>query len=293
MNVVNFKTPISNVATLSSAAMLVNLTVTQWTARKLDKKVSVDIDIENNTTTRSGNYNKNLLAGDSALSNLQKLGSAARAYHNNVTTPWSDMGPRLLPTALFFDYKKEMARFEKLYTQEVDAFLLDYPHKIAYAQYTLGDLYNHEDYPTLDNIRGKFGLTVSYMPLPEAGDFRLDINNQGLRELQEQYQTMYNDSLSNAMQSVWDRLYDSLTRLSNGLRIENGKRGIIVQSTFDGAKELCDLLSHLNIGQDTKLESMRAALESAMYGLDVTDVRNSDYQRTVLKSSVDDILSKF
>jgi hypothetical protein len=293
MNVVNFKTPISNVATLSSAAMLVNLTVTQWTARKLDKKVSVDIDIENNTTTRSGNYNKNLLAGDSALSNLQKLGSAARAYHNNVTTPWSDMGPRLLPTALFFDYKKEMARFEKLYTQEVDAFLLDYPHKIAYAQYTLGDLYNHEDYPTLDNIRGKFGLTVSYMPLPEVGDWRVDINNQGLQELKEQYAKLYEESIDNAMSDVWSRLYDSRSRLSNGLRIENGKRGIIVGSTFDGAKELCTLLSHLNVNGDTKLESMRAALENALYGLDVEDVRKSDYQRTLLKSSVDSILDKF
>jgi len=283
----------SNVATLSSSAMLVNLTVTQWTARKLDKKVSIGIDIDNNTTTRSGNYNKNLLAGDSALSNLQKLGGAARSYHNSVTTPWSDMGPRLLPTSLFFQYKQEMAKFEKSYQQEVEAFLLDYPQKMAYAQYTLGDLYNHEDYPTLENIRGKFGLTISYMPLPESGDFRLDINNQGLQELRSQYEVMYNNSLSNAMQSVWDRLYDSLTRLSNGLRIEDGRRGIIVQSTFDGAKELCDLLTHLNIGQDTKLESMRQALESAMYGVDVKDVRDSDYQRTILKSAVDSILDKF
>jgi hypothetical protein len=59
------------------------------------------------------------------------------------------------------------------------------------------------------------------------------------------------------------------------------------------AKELCDLLTHLNISGDTKLESMRQALESSMYGLDVKDVRNSDYQRTILKSAVDDILSKF
>jgi len=292
-NVLKFQPVPSNVATLSSSAMLVNLSIAQWSGRRLDKKVSAEIDIDKNTTTRVGNYHKALLAGDGELAGIQKLGSAIRTYHHSVTAPWADVGPRLLPTSLFFEYKKNMSRFEQQYTHAVNDFLNNYPYKVSMARHSLGDLYNPDDYPTTSELQGRFKIDISYMPLPESGDWRVDVGNQGLKDLKDQYETLYNASLSNAMSDVWSRLYDSLTRLSNGLRIENGKRGIIVGSTFDGAKELCTLLSHLNLNNDTKLESMRQALENAMYGIDVDDVRNSDYQRTLLKSSVDSILDKF
>jgi hypothetical protein len=286
-------TPVSNVATLSSSAMLVDLTISQWSGRKLDKRVSDEIDRDNNTATKVVRANKDLLAGDSSLADIRTAGNMLRNYHDSVTMPWSKVGPRLLPTSLFMEYKKVMSKLEQTYSEKVNDFLNEYTYKVSQARYTLGSLYNSDDYPSTSDIQGRFKIEIRYLPLPEANDWRLDIGNQGMTDLRNQYETLYNDSISNAMSDIWSRLYDSLTRLSNGLRIEEGKRGIIVGSTFDNAKELCDLLSHLNISGDTKLESMRQSLESAMYGLDVTDVRNSDYQRTLLKSSVDDILGKF
>ena len=52
-----------NVSKLSSSALIVNLSMSIWTGRKLDKRVSEEVDQAKETRTRAGNYHKNLLAG--------------------------------------------------------------------------------------------------------------------------------------------------------------------------------------------------------------------------------------
>ena len=292
--ILQIKTPVtSNVVSLSSSAMLTTLRITQWSGRKYDKKVSMEIDITNNTTARSGNFNKALLAGDATLSKLQKLATSIRDYHNSHTSPWSDTGGRILPTALFFDYKAEMARLEQQYNNAVDVFINDYPFLIQAAMHTLGDLFNWDDYPTPSVIRNKFSMAVQYTPIPETGDFRIDITNSGVQELREQYELFYNDSINKAMTDTWDRLYKQLSQLSNGLRNEEGVKGRVHDSVLENAVSLCDLLVPLNITQDTKLESMRIQLQNALMGVTTEDIRKSDYTRAVIKDAVDDLLSKF
>lgn len=48
---------------LTKNAMLIELNISVWTARRLDRGVSAEVDVTNNTKTRAGNYHKNLLAG--------------------------------------------------------------------------------------------------------------------------------------------------------------------------------------------------------------------------------------
>ena len=52
---------------IATSSVLVDLNISVWTARKLDKNVSKEIDINKHTTTKAGNYNKHLLAGASEL----------------------------------------------------------------------------------------------------------------------------------------------------------------------------------------------------------------------------------
>ena len=45
---------------ISTSAVLVDLGISTWTARKLDKKVSEEIDETKGTKARAGNYHKKL-----------------------------------------------------------------------------------------------------------------------------------------------------------------------------------------------------------------------------------------
>ena len=286
-----------SVKSLSSSAMLVELSISLWTARKLDRKVSNDVDISNSTQTKAGNYHKNLLAGDDSLSAIQKLAGVVRTYHTNITSPWNDSGQRLLPTAKFLEYKQEMARLEREYWNLVNNFLPLYNTKISASAFQLGALFNRDEYPEVEQVEKKFGFYVRYTPLPEAGDFRVDVGNEAMAELKEEYDKLYASNLEKVTSDAWDRLNKILTQLSFGLRNEgnetDGKKGKVYTSVLDNAKELCGLLTHFNVSGDTELEAMRIRLEDSLFGLDANDFKESDFLRSEVKKEVDDMLSKW
>ena len=284
----------TNVKSLSSSAMLVELNISLWTARKLDKKVSNDVDISNSTRTKAGNYHKNLLAGDDSLTAIGKLAGLIRTYHMSVTSPWSDSGQRLLTTAYFLPYQREMARLEKEYWFLVNDFLPAYSSKISAAAFQLGSLFDREEYPDVFQVQTKFGMSVRYTPVPESGDFRVDIGNDAMNDLKDQYDRLYQSNLDKVNADAWDRLYKVLTQLSFGLRTdENGKQGKIYSSVVDNAKDLCDLLQHFNVSGDTQLEAMRIKLEDTITGIDAKDIKDSDYVRGTVKQTVDAMLDKW
>jgi hypothetical protein len=244
--------------------------------------------------TKAGNYHKNLLAGDDSLAAIQKLAGLIRTYHLGMTSPWNDNGDRLLTTSQFFDYKAEMARLEGNYWDLVKDFIAGYNTRISAAAFQLGSLFDREEYPDVERVIEKFGFRINYAPLPESGDWRVDINNEGLNDLKNSYEALYEANIEKVSADAYDRLYKLLTKLSFGLRTdENGKQGKIYSSVLDSAKELCGLLTHFNIKNDTRLESMRLQLEDNIMGLDAKDIVKSDFVRVTLKREVDSILDLF
>jgi hypothetical protein len=283
-----------NVSKLSGSALIVNLSLSVWTGRKLDKRVSEEVDQAKSTKTRAGNYHKNLLAGSGKLEEITKVANAVRTWHYTVTQPWGDNGDRVLNMASFMDYKSRLAEYETQFATAVNMFLNEYDTLVAAAAFQLGDLFNREDYPLREQITDKFGFRYAFTPLPMAGDFRIDIGEEGLREMQTHYEGVLNTRLNDAMRDAWDRLHDVLARMSERLGDDDGgKRKIFRDSLVENAIEVCGLLRHFNITGDTRLEAMRMQLEDAMRGIDAASLRESDMLREQTKRKVDSMLEKF
>lgn len=283
---------------LSSSALIVNLSLSVWTGRKLDKRVSEEVDQAKSTKTRAGNYNKNLLAGDTKLANITKIANACRSWLYSYTQPWGDNGDRILPVSSLLDFKSRLTDYERQFGDAVNEFLNDYDTLVAAAAFQLGDLFNREDYPTRESITSKFAFRYSITPLPQAGDFRVDIGNDGLKELQDQYERVMTERVEGAMREAWDRLHDCLTRMSERLADdtdENGdvKRKIFRDSLVENAVEICGLLKTFNITGDLRMDEMRKQLEDAIRNVDAQTLRDSDHLRQETKRKVDAILDKF
>ena len=283
-----------NVAKLSSSALIVNVSISVWTGRKLDKRVSEEVDQQNSTKTRAGNYHKNLLAGSGKLLDITKVANAIRSWMYTVTQPWGDNGDRVLNMSHFAEFKDRLADYETQFATSVNSFLNDYDTLVAAAAFQLGDLFNREDYPTRETIESKFGFRYSMIPLPQAGDFRVDIGEEGLKQLQDQYEAVLQQRVTGAMTEAWERLHDCLSRMSERLAdSEDGKRKIFRDSLVENAIEICGLLKSFNITNDTRMDEMRKQLEDAMRGVDADSLRDSDSLREQTKRKVDNILSKF
>jgi hypothetical protein len=282
--------------------MLVDLNISVWTGRKQDKRVSEEIDAAKSTKTKAGNYHKKLLAGTQKLDDLQKLVTGIRAWHYAQTLPWSDGGSRLLPMKNFFDYKATLNDLETQFNEAVEAFLTDYPTLVSAAAFQLGDLFDSEEYPNADKLRDKFRFRFVFLPVPDVGDFRIDINEQHKEELKAQYESFYENKLSEAMQDAWARLHECLSKMSEKLANAPSPRmtkdgevytQIFRDSLVTNAVELCELLTKLNVTNDAKLENARKTLESLIVGVSPKDLREDEHMRLDVKSKVDEILSMF
>jgi hypothetical protein len=282
--------------TISNAAMLTELNISVWTANKIDKDASRKVADDNNAAADSGHFRKNLMAGSTLRKDIADYAAGCRLWHNTRTMPWADRGPRLLPTSLFFDYKTEANARETYFNNKVSEFLLAYPRLVQTAQNYLGDLFNRDDYPHPDEVASKFGFRLVFSPVPDAGDFRLDLPKQELDAMRLQYEAHANERVEAAMQEQWGKLRDMVFRMSEKLTEpddgdEDKRRW---HDTFlTNAQEMCGMLTHLNITRDPTLEEARRGLERAIAGVDIDDIKGSEDTRTDVKGKLDDILKQY
>jgi hypothetical protein len=289
--------------TVQNSAILVDLNISAWTGRKLDKRVSEEIDASKGTKAKGGNYHKHLLAGTDKLDAVQKIVSAVRVWHYEQTLPWSDGGSRLLPMKNFFEYKRTLSLFETQFKQAVDEMLAEYPTLVTAAAFQLGALFNRNDYPDVESITGKFRFSYVFMPVPTAGDFRIQAADDAIAELQAQAEEHMNKRVNDAMKDIWTRLHDCLHHMSDKLGdlptprvLKDGTEvysQVFRDSLVNNAVELCGLLTKLNVTDDPNLEQARHKLESAITGVTAEGLRANDGERDHLKKQVDDILKAF
>jgi len=283
---------------IDTCALLVELNVSQWTARKLDRSTTDEL-VSNKHAQAKGaaRVNKNLFAGRSELEVVGQHVTETRSFVYDNTLPWSDSGIRLLPSAKFMEFNAKLQQAEDKFYGLVTEFVTVYPSLITAQAMALGDMFNRNDYPQPTDIEHRFNFNVNYMPVPASGDFRVDIGNDAQEELRKKLSSLADERVEHAMKDIKGRLLEHLKRMSDRLSIDyvsgEAKPRKFHDSLLDGAHDLCDLADSLNIVGDVQLSEARKALKKAINGIDVKDLRKDVGARNDVKTQVDDILSKF
>jgi hypothetical protein len=280
---------------ISASAVLVELNISVWPASKIDREMTEQVNTGASAVRDASQTKKNLFAGTSLRKDIEKFAARVRLYHNTHTLPWADKGQRLLPTKLFMEYKQTMNSYEQTFAFMCDNFFVEYPRLVAEAPANLGTMHNAADYPDLEEVKLKFGFRRAVDPIPESGDFRLDVSAEDLDEVRSQYETKFEERIADAMKAPWDRLHTMLTGISQKLTDKEGddEKKRYFDSLITNPLELCELLGKMNVTNDPKLEDARRQLEVAMIGADIESIKESAVVREEIKSKVDAILGKF
>jgi hypothetical protein len=279
---------------ISSSAVLAKLTINVWTANKLDKKATDAVITTNGATEKAAQVHKNLMAGTHLRKDIADYAAECRNWHYGWTLGWEDRGSRLLPTSLFLDYKTQLNVRRATFYDMANKFCDNYDGHVQIARNYLGALFNPDDYPTADEVRNKFAFQLVFNPVPESGHFLLDIPAQELEETKRSCEQEIESRLNTAMRGAWDKLHTMLVGMSDKLTEsdEDTKRRWH-DSFVTNAREMCRMLSHLNITKDPELEKARRALEQVMVGADIEVIKESEAVRQNMKSKVDSILKQF
>jgi len=256
-------------------AMLVKLKISKWTARKLDKKTSERVAAESGIDPRRGSYYKTLVGGDT-IESIKKKATEIRTYHYKMTLPWSDEGPRILSSELYFEYMEEMQRLRTEYDQLVEQFVREYPYAREEAKRMLGSLFDPEDYPSTDEVASKFGVHLEVHPLPSGDDFRVNLSEDEVQRIQREIEERTNATLQSSMEEVYERVQKVVEAFEDRLQEEGT---IFRDSLVNNARELVALLPKFNLTGDEKLNEMARRMEEQLCQYTPDQLRNNERAR--------------
>lgn len=269
-------------------AMLVNLNIKVWGARKLDRSVTEATNTQYKATKDAGRYNKHLFGGrTAALSAIITAESQLRDIHYTQTLPWADTGWRLLPTANYIAYTDKVREARQKFDAAVDAFIGEYPAIVQAAKDRLQDMYNEADYPDAAQIRRRYGVVLEFMPLPNGDDFRINLPEQEMARITRKVEERVRSATEEAVANIWKRLGDAIHHLRT--RVADGKqfRATMVPKLV----EVVETVGRLNLTGDARLNEVRAKVLAELGTLDVEDLRSDEDVRKEAVAKADKILA--
>jgi hypothetical protein len=295
-----------NIGALAQKSVLIGLTISQWTARKQDKRVSKEVADNHGATAGAGRYHKALLAR-SSLADINAIVSEARVYHYKNTLPWLDDGKRLKPTAAFLPYMDAMRAYKTRFETAVRNFVLGYPDFVSDARRDLGSLFSDADYPKGSTIARRFAFDLSVGPVPVASDFRVDLNGEEVARIRAEIEAATGNAFQGAVQDQWVRMHDVVGKMVERLSAYSeaqaqpetvGPDGKKVRGTFfkdslvENVRELVGLLPGLNVTGDPILTKMVRRMDDKLCWHDADDLRDDASARNNVLAEAQSILDE-
>jgi hypothetical protein len=312
-------TNLDNLPGVATAAMLGSLNVSVWEGRKKDKGIEQEIaDNKGARSKRATSVHKHLFVDCPPLEAIKSLRGEARIWFNKHTLEWNTPW-RLIPTAIYFEIMQEAANFESRFKRLVSDFEKVYSVEISKQAFERGSMFNRDEYPKVEEIAGKFHFAINLTPVPLAGDFRVDIGNEALKELQARCEADMQQRLKAATYDAWSRVkeqvewvLDRMTAVLDHdpdaveeikeyddagnvikLDIKKKRRPKLHDSMLDQGLETCGLLRDLNVTNDPDLEEARRMLEKALVHVDMKSLKESPELQTTTKNAMQAIKNKF
>lgn len=269
---------------IQNKAMLVTLSVSCWTARKQDKKVSAEVEAAHNAKN-AGRYNKDLV-DKQHLDPLTSYAGQIRAYHYKMTLPWMDNGARLLPSKLFQEYSAEIRRMKQEYARLVSEFVQAYPARVQEARQRLGTMFQPDDYPEASELYGKFDVELDIMPVPDGADFRVAVGDAERARIADDISQRVAARQAAAAKSAWTRVRDAVGRVVACLGQPKAR---IFDSLTSNLEDLVAILPGLNINDDPDMERVCDRITHGLI-VDPERLRKSALLRAKVRDEAEAIL---
>lgn len=270
---------------IGQKAMLAGLSITMWAGRKLDKKVTAEVNHAHGAKADAARVTKSLVSKQ-ALADILRISNAARAAHYARTLPWADSGARILCNAGFAAYADELRKMEYEFRDAVDAFVSGYADYVDAARLELNGMFREDDYPPASSIRARFRFERSIWPMPAAADFRVDMIEGEADRIRADIQRQFDAAMRAATREVFERINEKVGHMLEKLRAfvpHGGQKGDKAEGVFrdslvENVRDLVKLMPSLNVTGDAMLDDIAKRMES-LCRFDADDLRRDKQAR--------------
>ncbi len=273
-----------NLDDIHGKAMLINLTICRWSARKSDKRAANEVAATHGAKTSKASYYKPLVEG-AVLEAINVAATKARTEHYRRTLPWSDSGPRILSNVGYIDYMQAMSGLRAEFDAAVAAFVSEYPLLRQEAKRNLGTLFNDAEYPEVALVGQKFSFNCSILPLPKGDDFRCDLGTEDIERIRQDIEANTQAAVKNSMLDAFDRVAVVVEAFVSRLA---DPKTIFRDSLVTNARDLVAVLPTLNIAGDPRLDAIAERLRTTLCTFEPDDLRkDKDARRQAYNEAMD------
>ena len=286
-----------HITSLATSAHLVQVQTKLWSATKTDKEISAEVTTGKRANEQSAKVVKNLFTGDREYRALALYRQTISNWNKRLTWDWAG-DFRCLPMFSLEQWLNEYRVHEKNYVELKDTFLASYEDKIQNQAFAQGDMFKRSDYPSLNEVSSRIGISYMLIEVPTS-DFRSSVSNDLAEDLNRHYQREAEKIVKRLMDQSWSRLHMYVERLahacSDSTSNKDGKESKprVYQSTIDQTKELVNLLDSFNITNDPDLAEATRSIRETLKGIDAEVIRESSATRAAVKSEINEVLTKF
>jgi len=289
MNAINEHTKF-NLPTLADRAMLVRLTRKLYQPYAFDKVTTLKVELDTGVR-KAGRFNKRLLLDCFELKECNQAFNDVYTYHMLNTAPWLDDGVRVLPAASYFDYSQALRGLIDEAEKQVKRLAERWDIIVADDMSRLGSLACSEDYPT--DIRSCYAAAVKYLPIPQTGDFRVEISDEDRASLDN----AIHEAEANVSKYLLAEMLEPIKRAAEKLATPIGAEGSVFRnSLLTNISDVVARAKRLNVGDDEDIRALVGQIEQEFcrsFGAAPDMLREDDTMREAAKAKLNEIMGRF
>ena len=219
-----------HIVSLATSSMLVSVDVSIWTATKQDRGISEEVTTMKNAESGTGKFTKNLFAKNPKHHRIVKLRQLILKWLKQSTYRWNN-AQDLLPTVDLEKFKAEYEKYESEFNTAVEDFLENYQTLVSDEAFKQGDMFDKNDYPSIEVLRQKFNMRLYVAEVPSQ-DFRCQVSQDTANDLKAEYQQQADDIVKTVVNDQCNRIVDVMRSISHCC-------GMIEGTVFDNFTQLC------------------------------------------------------
>lgn len=280
---------------LHERAMLVELSFSYWTGRKFDKQAS-DETADAHKSDRDMLSTTKMLVRPEVLKPITQVDNEIRAMHRKLTLPWGKNGVGIILADQYLNYLQKMGALKQKREQRVDFLLKLYPTLLEQAPTLLGDLYDPSDYPTPEQLRRRFRVSIEPSQVPDSEDFRCRITGREAAEIRAEMDKNLEDRLDKATKAIYTRLAKVIARmierLSQYKTVDGKLNGVFKATLVTNIKDLVGIIPDLNLLGDPKIEALCKEIDDKLCSEEADILRQDEVTRQAVLTDAEAIYKK-
>lgn len=224
---------------------------------------------------------------------IQRFESSVRNnFINNLTLPWERGGTCLVPAKVIDKFMSGIGNLRQEYDTLVAEFLDRYEDIVADAKIRLNGDFDASRYPSRQDVSACFRMEVSYSPLPDAGDYRIDVSKEIMEEVRAETNRAAEARYEAARQDLRQRLIDKVEHLADRCKaINESDKTRWYESNLTNITDLIDLIPDMLIGDDEDLIKAVADAKAMLDGIDSDLIKGNESVRDDIRKKAAAIVS--